>query len=202
MVGRRKTAFEQLVALLEPVGGLDIPWCVAGGWAIDLWLGRATRSRHDVDLLVARADQPAVHEHFADRTLVKVVPHPDGVVGEGSLMPWDGGWLDLPLCQVFADAPDGARIEIVSGEIHGGMWRYWRNPEVELPLDRLVVTGATEVPALAPDVVLLFKAPLQRPRNEADLTAVLPDLSAGRRIWLAEAVERSHPANPRIGRLG
>lgn len=201
MIERTTAEFEELAALLEPVEGLAVPWCVAGGWAIDLWLGRVTRSHHDVDLLVARADQPVVHEHFADRTVVKVIPHPDGLVGEGTLLPWDGEQLDLPIHQIFADAPDGDRIEVLFGEIRDGVWAYWRNPEVELPLDQLIVTGATGIRALAPEVVLLFKAPLQRPWDEEDLGVVLPHLSSDRRTWLVDAVERSHPGNPWIKRL-
>lgn len=193
--------FDDLAALLQPVEGLSVPWCVAGGWAIDLWVGRVTRSHHDVDLFVARADQRAVHRHFAGRTVVKVIPHPDGLVGEGTLLPWDGTWLDLPIHQIFADALDGDRIEVLFGEIHDRVWRSWRSSEVELPLDRLIVTGETGIPALAPEVVLLFKAPLQRPWDEEDLSVVLPHLPAERRDWLVDAVERSHPGNPWIERL-
>jgi len=195
------TDFRELAALLRPVDGLSVPWCVAGGWAIDLWAGKVARSHHDVDLLVARSDQRAVHDHFADRSIVKVIPHPEGLVGKGTLVPWDGNWIDLPVHQIFADAADGERIEVLFDEIEGGVWRYRRNPDVCLSLDRLIVTGETGIPAMAPEAVLLFKAPLQRPWDEQDLVTVLPHLPADRREWLVDAIQRSHPGNPWLARL-
>lgn len=193
--------FDELADLLRPVDGLSVPWCVAGGWAIDLWVGTVTRSHHDVDLLVARSDQRAVYDHFSDRDIVKVIPHPEGLVGKGTLVPWDGSRIDLPIHQVFADSPDGDRIEVLFGEIEDGVWRYRRNPDVSLSLDRLIVTGPTGIPAMAPEVVMLFKAPLQRPWDEADLVTVVPHLPADRRVWLVDAIGRSHPTNPWLERL-
>jgi hypothetical protein len=31
-------------------------WCVAGGWALDLWLGKQTRAHHDLEIAVLRPD--------------------------------------------------------------------------------------------------------------------------------------------------
>jgi Aminoglycoside-2''-adenylyltransferase len=42
------------------------PWWVAGGWAIDLLLGRQTREHGDLDLLVLRRDQASVREELRD----------------------------------------------------------------------------------------------------------------------------------------
>ncbi|MGB9358972.1 MAG: amino acid transporter [Acidimicrobiia bacterium] len=193
--------FDRLADLLKPVDGLSVPWCVAGGWAIDLWVETATRSHHDVDLLVARDDQRAVYDHFSDRDMVKVIPHPEGLVGKGTLVTWNGGRIELPVHQVFADAANGDRIEVLFGEIENGVWRYRRNLEVSLSLDRLIVTGPTGIPALAPEVVMLFKAPLQRPWDEADFVTVAPLLPDDRQAWLVDAIERSHPDNPWIERL-
>ena len=201
MTQRVPTDFGDLAALLAPVDGLSVPWCVAGGWAIDLWVGEVTRPHHDVDLLVARSDQRAVHDHFSDRSVVKVTPHPEGLVGKGTLVPWDGSWIDLPVHQIFADAADGDRIEVLFAEIEDGVWRYRRNPEVRLSLDRLIVSGETGIPAMAPEVVLLFKAPLQRAWDEEDLVTVLPRLPINRREWLIDAIARSHPGNPWLERI-
>src|SRR5262245_287014 len=41
---------------------LDLWWAIAGGWAIDLWLGRQTREHHDVEVVVLRDDQVRIHE--------------------------------------------------------------------------------------------------------------------------------------------
>ena len=39
---------------------LDVPWWIAGGWAIDLFVGRQTREHEDIDILILRRDQHAV----------------------------------------------------------------------------------------------------------------------------------------------
>jgi hypothetical protein len=44
--------------------GLDAPWWVAGGWAIDLGLGRTTRDHGDIDIEVLRRDQLVVQSHL------------------------------------------------------------------------------------------------------------------------------------------
>jgi hypothetical protein len=43
--------------------------------------------------------------------------------------------------------------------------------------------------------VLLFKAKHARPKDEADLAAVLPQLNVKRRRLLAEWIERVHPGH-------
>jgi hypothetical protein len=104
-------AFDPLSEQLRHVEGLPVPWYVAGGWAIDLFLGRVTRDHRDVDLAIARADQRLVYDHIGDRTWSKIVPHPEGLTGQGTIEPWDGTRLDLPVHQILADDADGHRIE-------------------------------------------------------------------------------------------
>lgn len=44
--------------------GLPCRWWIAGGWAIDLHLGRQSRAHADVDVLFLRADQLSVQRHL------------------------------------------------------------------------------------------------------------------------------------------
>lgn len=37
--------------------GIEASWWVAGGWAIDLWLGKQTREHLDLDLAILRSEQ-------------------------------------------------------------------------------------------------------------------------------------------------
>jgi hypothetical protein len=46
--------------------GLATNWWVAGGWAIDLFLGRQTRHHADTDVLVLYRDQAEVWRHRQD----------------------------------------------------------------------------------------------------------------------------------------
>ncbi len=45
--------------------GAAFPWWMAGGWAIDLFVGRQTRRHADTDVLVLRRDQLAAQSLLA-----------------------------------------------------------------------------------------------------------------------------------------
>ena len=54
---------------------------------------------------------------------------------------------------------------------------------------------------LNPELVLFFKARLQRPKDQVDLTNCLPRLSYEQLTWLLGAVREAYPDNPWIARL-
>jgi Aminoglycoside-2''-adenylyltransferase len=49
--------FAGLRSELEVLSSLRRPWFVVGGWALDLFLGRETRSHKDIDIAIFREDQ-------------------------------------------------------------------------------------------------------------------------------------------------
>lgn len=195
-------AFDPLRKHLDGLSGLAVPWWVAGGWAIDLFVDRVTRDHQDVDLVVARDDQRAVFEHFPDRTWSKIAPHPDGLTGQGTIEPWDGGRLDLPTHQVLADADDGSRIEFLLAEIAGGLWRSRRNPEVTMPVAAMGRVTADGIRYLTPEIVILHKARHSREWDGADFAVALPEMTLGPRHWLFHALEAELPGHPWMERLG
>lgn len=172
--------FEEPKRIAARLGG-GIDWCVAGGWAVDLFLGRETRAHEDLDVAVFRRDQARLREIFPGSTWLKLV-------GDARL-PWDGEWLDLPIHQLF-----GSGIEVLLQEADGNAWRFRRDPAVSMPLSeaRLRSFG---VPILNPAIVLLFKAKAPRPKDEHDFRALLPALSDPRLAWLRAALERCHPGH-------
>lgn len=44
----------------ELFSALTVPWWIAGGWAIDLYIGTQTREHDDIDVQILRRDQQAV----------------------------------------------------------------------------------------------------------------------------------------------
>jgi hypothetical protein len=57
------------------LAGVDVPWCVVGGWSIDLFLGEQTRPHANLEIAVPRADLPPLR-----KALDGVVHH---AVGDG-----------------------------------------------------------------------------------------------------------------------
>src|SRR5580698_4288909 len=52
--------------VLKWLAPLSIPWWIAGGWALDLFLGQETRPHGDIDVGIFRADAPVVCAMLAD----------------------------------------------------------------------------------------------------------------------------------------
>lgn len=50
---------------LSSTGGKPIRWATAGGWALDLFLGRVTRDHEDLEIVVLNDDVPIVLNAFA-----------------------------------------------------------------------------------------------------------------------------------------
>jgi hypothetical protein len=189
------------------------PWWISGGWAIDLHLGRVSRSHHDVDVLVLRRDQEALHSALGGFELKKIVPHPEGaprqatsqvIWREGTIVPWDPGErLELPIHQVNA-YPTGSSemaFQIMFGETDGAEWWYRRDARVRRRLDAIGYKGQQETPYLAPEIMLLFKAKTIRAYDQSDFDAVLPMLTGEARRWLHGALTIAHPNHPWIARL-
>lgn len=86
-------------------------------------------------------------------------------------------------------------------ESRDGEWVSRRDPRVRRPVRTLGLVSPGGIPYLAPEVQLFYKAQESRPKDEADLDAVLPTLTAGRRRWLVRAITRAYGPHPWTGRL-
>jgi hypothetical protein len=158
------------------------PWAVAGGWALDLFLGFQTRSHADVDIAIRRADQHKLHPRLAGSQVAKVVA--------GQLLPWaTGEFLAAPVHELHAEWSDGRQLEFLLNEFDRDSleWVYRRDHRVRRPLD-LVFRNASTTPYLAPEIVLLYKSKAPSPKDEADFNTVLPHLTSEQRAWLAQAL--------------
>lgn len=65
---------------------------------------------------------------------------------------------------------------------------------------RLAVTS-DGIPYLMPEIVLLFKAKHDRPKDHADFEGTLPLLDDQQRTWLGAGLARVHPGHVWLERL-
>jgi hypothetical protein len=178
------------------LAGLEAPWWIAGGWAIDVFLGRQSRAHGDIDVGVLRRDQLAVQAVLEDWDLPAAEP-------PGSLRPWLPGET-LPeavhdiWCRPNPDAAWG--IQLMLDEADGDYWEYRRFAAITRRLESLVWRHSG-TPYLVPEVQLLYKAGQLNPKNEQDFEACLPLFKEHQRTWLALALRLAHPGHPWIGRL-
>ena len=92
--------FSDVIQAVKLFEGYERPWAVCGGWAIDLFLNRVTRSHKDVDFAILRNDQLIIQEYLLSRgwTLEKAV--------NGQLIPWQTGeWINLPIHTIWCKKP-------------------------------------------------------------------------------------------------
>jgi aminoglycoside-2''-adenylyltransferase len=185
-----------LQRVAEIMAGFPASWFVAGGWAIDLYLGRITRHHKDVEIAMFRRDQGALHAHFPDWRLRKVVGRTRST--------WQvTEWLGPPVHQLEVRRTATARIafEVLFNERHGHRWVFRRNPAITRPVVKVVLRSRAAVPFLAPEVVLLYKAKHLRFVDQQDFYAASERLDTERRVWLLRALAICHPGHPWLTRL-
>ena len=174
-------------------------WAVAGGWAVDLFLGRQTREHEDIELAVFRSDQDDLRQHLVGWNPTYIVP------GEKAReRPWAmQESLDPPVHEIHTRPPqrDLTDMEFLLNETGGQDWIYRRDPRVRLPLEKAILRGEHGIPYLAPEIVLLYKAKHRRDIDEQDFQAALPLLSDDRRRWLSAALNTAHPGHPWLAAL-
>ncbi len=183
-----------VLAVAARMSGFGAPWCVGGGWAADLYVGRQTREHADVDLVILRGDQHRLHAHFRDWRFQRVL--------HGEFTDWKPGQqIDPPVHEIHARSPDGFALEFLLNDHAADEWIYRRDPAVRCPLREVIVTSAADVPVLCPAVVLLYKSKAPRPADEHDFHHLHPALPAPQRRWLRDALSRADSAHPWIAPL-
>jgi hypothetical protein len=173
--------------------GCGVPWWIAGGYAVELAVGRPYREHGDVDVLVLRRDQLVVQQ---------VLSGWEWWVGDppGTLRPWAPSEL-LPVgvhdiwCRSTAGEP--WRLQAMLDEADDADWVSRRDARIRRPVREVGRLSGDGIPYLAPEIQLFYKAKHPRPKDEDDFAMALPVLSEEQRRWLAEATStvygQQHP---------
>lgn len=177
------------------MNAFEQPWCIAGGWAIDLWLGRLTRNHADVEVALFRENQIELRDFLHDWTF-------SAIAADGKPRGWrDRQMLMLPVHELNARNRQGKSIEFLLNECDTVDFIYRRDARIRWPRDAWTVRGAFGVPALAPHLVLLYKSKSPRPQDDLDFRTAVPELAPKLRRWLAEAVRLADERHPWLARL-
>ncbi len=180
------------------------PYFFAGGWAIDLHLGRVTREHHDVDVAVIRRDHLLLHKCLEQFSLKKIIPHPEGLMNSGTVAEWPPGErLELPVHQInaYRAGESEPAFQVMLEESLDSEWIFRRNPEIRMPIARMGFNATSGLPYLAPEIELLFKAKHLEARDRIDFRNTLPALSVDARRWLRDALEETHPGHEWLNAL-
>jgi hypothetical protein len=168
------------------LAGVDVPWYVAGGWAVDLHLGGRRRDHEDLEIAVPAAHFDAIAARFPELEF--------HVAGGGEVVPLNPAAMASHF-QTWAWDPAASRWRFdVFREPHDGdIWISRRDARLRRAYANLIRNDRNGIPYLSPEVVLLFKAKHRRDKDEGDYAALAPVLSAAERAWLDEALDIVHP---------
>jgi hypothetical protein len=176
---------------------VEVPWWVAGGYAIELAVGYSFRDHSDVDVLLLRRDQQVVQQLLPAWEWWAADP-------PGTLRPWQPGeTLSSAVHDIWCrpGPSEPWRIQIMLDEAEGQDWISRRCAQVRRPIDLLGRNSPEGVPYLAPEVQLFYKAHQPRPKDQEDFRAALPALDASQRQWLATAIIQAYGDRPWCAKL-
>jgi len=182
--------FDTVVATADVMRGFAHPWWVAGGWAIDLFVGRVTREHGDIEIGAFRDTQAVLHAQLRRFKLFKAV--------DGAFVPWaEGDEIRPPIFQIQASDQSlpGGELQVFLDDQVDGRWICRRNPALTRPIEEITLdSGVGGVKFLCPEIQLFFKAKhSQLAKNQQDFALVAPLLTPPQRLWARNAIAATHP---------
>jgi len=180
--------FEKCIYITTVMSDFNKDWFFAGGWAIDLFLGKETRVHHDIEIGIFREDQIELKDFLSNREweFKKVL--------KGEFTPWNNEYLELPVHEIHAiNNAKKFELEILLNESDAGNWRFRRDLRISYPLRSVLSYSETGLPYLAPEIVLLYKVKNTREKDHKDFLSVKDILDSKQQNWLRQAIKIHEP---------
>ncbi|MFZ1991204.1 MAG: amino acid transporter [Alphaproteobacteria bacterium] len=177
--------------------GAPFRWWLAGGYAIERFVGRPLREHSDIDVLILRRDHIAARDYLAAYDCWVADP-------PGKLRPWPRGVLLSDAahdvwCRV--NGLDVWQFQLMVDESADDNWVSRRDARIRLPANEIgFVSDGMSV--LAPEIQLFYKAKAPRAKDESDFASAAPSLSDAQRERLAQLIQIAYGAShPWLARL-
>jgi hypothetical protein len=181
---------------------LSVPWWIAGGWSIDLFLGEHTREHEDIDVQILRRDQQEVRTLFNQWDIQGADP---GMLPSAwPLREWEAGQVLSPSIHDVWCRPSKTSpwvLQLMVADVIDDQWLFRHDPRIRRPLATVGRRTTAGIPYLAPDLQLLYKARAVRPKDTADCTRTLPALDMQSRQWLTQTLALVHPGHAWLAEL-
>ena len=180
------------IALIRGVVSLfanaPFTWGLAGGYAIEQFLGKSIRALADIDVVVYRDEQLQVQRWLTGWCLYAADP-------PGTLRPWSADeYLPPAIHDIWGHRMDARtwQLQLMLIEVEGDEWFSRRDAAIRGQRDDLIV-AYNGIPCVRIEVQLLYKAKHCRPKDEFDFQACLPLLSAEAKRWLKDSLRQLRP---------
>jgi hypothetical protein len=178
------------------LSGTTAAWCVAGGWALDLWIGEQTRQHEDLEIAVPRDQVSLILSKLADFHFFTVKNSVlSAICGEFTIP------NDVHQIRVREPAVGTWCMDIFVEPGDSKTWVYRRDTAIRCERAKLVGISCSGVPFLNPEAVLLYKSKAPTQKDEADFARFSPRMDPIARDWLRDMLLRVDPQNKWIGAL-
>ena len=133
---------------------VDVPWYVAGGWAIDLFLGGQRREHEDLEIAVP-------NERFAEVADALTAFEICVITGPREATPLEqaAGALETTHQTWVRDREtDVWRLDVFREPSEGDMWICRRDLRIRLPYHSVIGRTEDGIPYGRPEIIVLYKA--------------------------------------------
>lgn len=181
----RSLSVEEVRTIFE---NAPFDWCLAGGYAIEQFVGKSFRSHDDIDIVVYRDEQIKIQRWLQDWQLYAADP-------PGTLRTWTiDEYLPYGIHDIWGHraGADAWQLQVMLSETEGDAWFSRRSPLIRGSRHDLIAQF-NGIPCIRPEVQLMYKAKNPRPKDDFDFMACLPLLSADAKRWLADALKTLYP---------
>lgn len=179
-------SFEQCQNVTSLMAKFNKTWFIAGGWAIDLFMGEETRAHKDIEIAIFRKDQQNLKAYLKEWNFKKVI--------KSEFHNWGDEFLELPIHEIHAtNKLNGDKIEVLLNETKDNDWKFRRDLRISSPLNSVWSYSETGIPYLNPEIVLLYKAKNTREKDHQDFNTVKDHLDYKKRQWFKSALELHAP---------
>ncbi len=178
-----------LAAVRQLFADAPFTWGVAGGYAVEQFLGAPTRDHADMDIVVYRDQQSRIHTHLTDWRLYASDP-------PGALRPWAvNEYLPYGIHDVWGHRLQARawELQLMLAETDGDHWFLRGNSQIRDRRDDLIVPYGG-VPCIRVEVHCSIKREILAPKTNATSRRVCrvfpPTPSGGLRIIYCCCIRR------------
>ena len=168
--------------------GASFQWCLAGGYAIEQFLGYSVRSHSDIDITVYRDEQLNLQQWLKNWRLYAADP-------PGTLRQWHTHeQLPIGIHDIWGhqSSSDAWQLQIMLTEVEDNEWFSRRSPLIRGKRDELMFVY-DGISCIRPEIQLLYKAKNRRPKDEQDFHACLPKMDEKAILWLKANLTLLYP---------
>ncbi len=178
-----------LSATVDLLNKLSVPWWIAGGYAIDLFVEKNIRPHGDIDVVVCRCHQLEVQSYLSGWDL--------NVAVDGELRSWCTGELlegkckDI-WCRKTLGEPWALQLMLIDTENND--WVFRRDPTIRGSLTTIGRCSSAGVPYLSPEIQLLYKVKQETiEKDQVDFDAAVPLFGLSEQKWLKDKINKLFP---------